>query len=88
LERTLASLEGSTVFPQDLPFYVTRRHRTPDRPPASSIKEIQAKVQRDTILRALKECDYNKTLAAKRLGIHRTLLYKKMKTYKIGLKPD
>ena len=87
LERILASLDGSTIYPQDLPFYFTRRHRSSDHPDHSSIKEIQAKVQRDTILRTLEECNYNKALTAKRLGIHRTLLYKKMNKYGIPLKP-
>ena len=87
LERILASLEGSTVFPPDLPFYIARRHRHPDYPKPSSIKEIQTKVQRDAILRVLHECHYNKARAAKQLGIHRTLLYKKMKKYDIPLKP-
>ena len=44
-------------------------------------------VEKTAILRALDEADYKKTRAADMLGIHRTLLYKKMKKYGISLRP-
>ncbi len=44
--------------------------------------------ENDTIYQALGKTNYNKAKAAKLLGIHRTLLYKKMKEYNIGLKPE
>ena len=37
----------------------------------------------EAILKALATTNNNKTEAAKLLGIHRTLLYKKMKKYQI-----
>ncbi|MBT7260585.1 MAG: hypothetical protein HN888_05610, partial [Desulfobacula sp.] len=40
------------------------------------------------IYQALARTNYNKAKASKLLGIHRTLLYKKMKEYNIGLKPE
>jgi transcriptional regulator of acetoin/glycerol metabolism len=43
--------------------------------------------EKTAILRALEETDYNKAQAAVLLGIHRTLLYKKMKKYGIALQP-
>jgi DNA-binding NtrC family response regulator len=49
---------------------------------------VQARAERDAIRYALKETHYNKARAAKLLGIHRTLLYKKMKKYNIALKPE
>jgi len=36
----------------------------------------------------LEETNHNKVKAAKLLGIHRTLLYKKMKKYNISLGPE
>ena len=40
------------------------------------------------IHQALAQTGYNKARAAKLLGIHRTLLYKKMKRYGIDLIPE
>lgn len=40
---------------------------------------IMAACERDTILRAIDECDWNNSLAAQVLGINRTTLVEKMK---------
>lgn len=83
LERAIASMEGDTIGCQNLPFYLNR-HKTNQRSVRpSSMKDIQAEVEIRTILSALEGCRNNKTEAAKQLGIHRTLLYKKMKKYAI-----
>jgi transcriptional regulator with PAS, ATPase and Fis domain len=47
---------------------------------------LQAKTEQETIRYALEESGNNKARAARMLGIHRTLLYKKMKKYAIPLK--
>jgi len=83
LERTLASLEGTAVHRHDLPFYLDR---TDGRPVGNSdvpLKEVQAKAEKEAIRFALNEAGNNKAKAARILGIHRTLLYKKMKKYDI-----
>jgi PAS domain S-box-containing protein len=88
LERTLSSIETNTVRLVDLPFYL---HRTQNRPPKksqTSIREVQAMAEKEAIRYALKETNHNKVKAAKILGIHRTLLYKKMKKYNISLGPE
>ncbi|MDH4204614.1 MAG: hypothetical protein OEV45_03705 [Desulfobacteraceae bacterium] len=46
---------------------------------------MQARTEKETIHYALKESK-NKAKAARMLGIHRILLYKKMKKYDIPLK--
>ncbi len=46
---------------------------------------LQEKSEKDTILNCLKECGYNKAQTAKMLGIHRTLLYRKIKKHGILL---
>ena len=51
----------------------------------SSLKDVQARTEKEAICLALKETNNNKAQAAKVLGIHRTLLYKKMKKYDIPL---
>ncbi|WP_269433848.1 helix-turn-helix domain-containing protein [Desulfosarcina widdelii] len=45
------------------------------------MKEVTKNAERDTILLALKESGNNKSEAARRLGIHRTQLYKKLRKY-------
>ena len=50
--------------------------------------KVQTRTEKEAILYALKETNNNKARAAKMLGIHRTLLYKKMRKNKIPLKPD
>jgi transcriptional regulator with PAS, ATPase and Fis domain len=49
---------------------------------------VQAMAEKEAIRYALKEANHNKVRAAKILGIHRTLLYKKMKKYNISLGPE
>jgi transcriptional regulator of acetoin/glycerol metabolism len=47
---------------------------------------MQSHAERETLLAALKETGFNKVHAARLLGIHRTLLYKKMRKYNLPLK--
>ena len=81
LERTVSSLEGGTIHRHDLPFYLDRSILGSSGRPHASIKAVQAKAEIEAIHFALKETGNNKTRAAKLLGIHRTLLYKKMKKH-------
>jgi transcriptional regulator with PAS, ATPase and Fis domain len=48
---------------------------------------VVAKAEKKAIQDALKMTDYNKVIAAELLGIHRTLLYKKIRKYQISLIP-
>ena len=86
LERTLSTLEGRMIHLSDLPFYLHHSRGKSTGKNRSSLKVLQAKTERETIRYALEESGNNKTKAAKMLGIHRTLLYKKMKKYSIPLK--
>jgi len=88
LERTLSLLEGDAIHLYDLPFYVYRSQKGPLELHHSSIKEVQARAEKEAIYFTLKKTDYNKAKAARMLGIHRTLLYKKMKKYNLSLGPD
>lgn len=88
LERTLASIEDNCIRLYDLPFYLHRTQKKPPQKNQTSIREVQAMAEKEAIRYALKEANHNKVKAAKILGIHRTLLYKKMKKYNISLGPE
>jgi PAS domain S-box-containing protein len=87
LERTMSTLEGDTIRLQHLPFYVYRSHRKFPEHHQSPLKDVQTRTEKEAILYTLQETNNNKARAAKMLGIHRTLLYKKMRKYKIPLTP-
>ena len=88
LERALSSLDGNIIEIKDLPFYLTRGQQQSIKTNQSSIREAQATAEKEAILYALEETNYNKAKAAGLLGIHRTLLYKKMKKYSLALQPN
>ncbi len=85
LERTMSVLEGDTIRLENLPFYLHRTSRLEVPASRSSLKDVQARTEKEAICFALKEANNNKAQAAKILGIHRTLLYKKMNKYHIPL---
>jgi transcriptional regulator with PAS, ATPase and Fis domain len=87
LERSVHALDGETIRLADLPFYVRRVDRTGTPRRLTSLRETQTRSERETIWSALKEAGFSKVRAAKILGIHRTLLYKKMKKYNLPLRP-
>jgi transcriptional regulator with PAS, ATPase and Fis domain len=88
LERTMASIEGDTIYPNDLPIYITHSQKNFAENNHSALKEVHRIAEKDAIKLALKRSDYNKVQAAKILGINRSLLYKKMAKHHISLHPD
>jgi DNA-binding NtrC family response regulator len=50
----------------------------------NSIREMNAQVEKEVILEALKKHNYNRTLTAEDLGISRKTLFNKMKRYELG----
>jgi PAS domain S-box-containing protein len=87
LERSISAVEGEVIRLPDLPFYLQRDRKRPPRRRSSSLREVQSRTERETIWAALQEAKFQKARAAQILGIHRTLLYKKMKKYKLPLRP-
>ncbi len=88
IERAAATNEDSVITPADLPFYLHQIKKSAAASPTSLLKEVVAKAEKAAIHDALKMTEYNKAQAASLLGIHRTLLYKKMQKYNFSLTPD
>jgi transcriptional regulator with PAS, ATPase and Fis domain len=86
LERTVASLEGAVIFSHHLPFFLQKQIDALSDCPSSPIKQVQTKAEIEAICFALKQAQGNKAKAARLLGIHRTLLYKKMQKYGLDSK--
>ncbi|HBD63770.1 MAG TPA: hypothetical protein DC038_04965, partial [Clostridiales bacterium] len=50
---------------------------------AATLMNKKNTLEKDTIIKALESCEYNKSKTAKMLGISRTLLYQKLKKYNL-----
>ncbi len=83
LERILSSLEGGCIRIQDLPFYLQPRENSGQVGRAAPIRIVQEHAEKEAIVLALQGSGHNKAQAARLLGIHRTLLYKKIKKYRL-----
>jgi transcriptional regulator with PAS, ATPase and Fis domain len=79
LERAVFSMTGDAIKPGDLPDYLqTPMPPAPKREGNSTLKTYMRTAEKQAIEHALAEAHHNKTIAADMLGIHRTLLYRKM----------
>jgi len=83
LERIISSLEGETIFARHLPIHLYGKPKGPALPEALMLREAMHRAEQEAIRHALAVSKGNKAHAAKLLGIHRTLLYKKMR--KLGI---
>ncbi|MDJ0720075.1 MAG: sigma 54-interacting transcriptional regulator [Desulfobacterales bacterium] len=86
MDRALSTMRGDVIRLRDLPFPLKRTRSSAGQAPVTPIRDVQARVERDAIINALRQTGNNKARAAALLGIHRTLLYKKMSRYAIPLK--
>jgi DNA-binding NtrC family response regulator len=89
VEHAVVLARGDRVTPRDLPPWIKSPPSTPARavgtasiPPdkALSVKEAEKQL----IIRALNESHGNRSLAARKLGMGRRSLYRKMETYGLG----
>ncbi len=88
IERAAATNEDDIIRPADLPFYLHQIKKSAVTSHTSLLKDVVAKAEKAAIHDALKMTEYNKAQAASLLGIHRTLLYKKMQKYNLALSPE
>jgi len=85
LERVSSSLQRETIYLCDLPFYLLGNKKRSAEKDQTSLKSVQGRSEIEAIRYALESTKYNKVRAAATLGIHRSLLYKKMKKYNLPL---
>ena len=84
IDRAVIVCDGSEILPRHLPEYIQayRKNISPENEGSYYHDEI-ARLERKMITAALKENAGNRQAAARQLGIHRSLLYKKMKDLNI-----
>jgi DNA-binding NtrC family response regulator len=76
LERAAIVCEGGLISAAHL----SLQPRAGTRPPSTSDLNV---VERETIAQVMRECQGNKSRAAKRLGLSRTQLYVRLRKYEI-----
>jgi two-component system nitrogen regulation response regulator NtrX len=87
IERMVILSSGDEIKVKDLPPHIT----TPGAPPGSSpyesptLKEARAVFEREYLVRRLIENDYNITRTAEQIGMERTTLHRKIKSYGIEI---
>ena len=83
IERAIIMVEdGDEIMPEDLPSDLLQ-----ERCEHSSPMEEVHEAERELILRTLRECNWNRSLVAKKLGIGRRTLYDKLARLGISLHP-
>jgi len=87
IEHAVVLCRGDRITLRDLPASVREAVAVPVAPPAASVltsADLTLKdAERELILRALRETGGNRTLAARKIGISRRTLYRKLKQYRI-----
>ena len=81
LERAAILCEGGLIAPEHLALEAAGK-------PRSATSTDLGTIERDTIANVLRECGWNKTRAAKRLGLSRTQLHLRIQKYQIEKAPE
>ena len=83
-EQAVVLARGPIIMPEDLPFCLQTTSREIQEAtirPGMTLKEIVADVERQVILKTLREHNWNRSATAQALGLNRRSLYAKMKEY-------
>ncbi len=83
LQRVVSGLDGEVIHTADLPFFLNKRPPASSEGTSWSLATVLARAEREALRHALASCGGNKTRAAEMLGIHRTLLYRKLKRHEL-----
>jgi transcriptional regulator with GAF, ATPase, and Fis domain len=81
LERAAILCEGGLIGPEHLALETTGK-------PAGTASTDLSTIERETIAQVLRECRWNRTRAAKRLGLTRTQLYLRLQKYGLEKPPE
>ncbi|AVX29937.1 sigma-54 dependent transcriptional regulator [Carboxydocella sp. ULO1] len=81
-ERAVIMTQSNIILPEHLPINLTDFEIENDFKHLP-LKEIIADIEKKIILKVLEETNWNRTLAAKKLGLNRRSLYAKMKEHKL-----
>jgi transcriptional regulator with PAS, ATPase and Fis domain len=81
LGRALSILEGDTIHFLDLLLHLQVKQKAASESGTAYLKDTMSCTEQEALIKALSTANNNKGRAAELLGIHRTLLYKKMKKY-------
>ena len=87
LERGMIMASGGAIRPEDLPLSTTE---PPSATGSGEVDELTTleELEKELIQKTLLECNWNKSLAAKKIGIGRRTLYDKATRLGIQLKPQ
>ena len=81
LNRALSAMDGNIIQPWDLPLPLSHCRSRLDEGDTVILKKAMDRVERESLQQAMAATNNNKAQAARMLGIHRTVLYKKLKKY-------
>ncbi|OIN96335.1 hypothetical protein AUJ66_06575 [Candidatus Desantisbacteria bacterium CG1_02_38_46] len=84
VQHAIVVAEGSMISKNELPSFVPARQSLPE--PVEPIFKTMEEMEKDIVRETLLKCHGNQSLSAKKLGIGRTTLIRKMKKYNIGVR--
>ncbi len=83
--RILSLITKDIIALEDLPLHLHLPSKQVSADDSFALQDVMNAAEKESISRALSASSNNKTRAAQLLGIHRTLLYKKMKKHQLPL---
>ncbi len=87
LEKLCVNSEDVNVSIHDIPSAIINKALAKEHKIKNNkLKDILSSVEKDIIIETLKECNHNKSEVAKKLGIPRVSLYRKLEEYEIEYK--